>query len=266
MHQIFIISDGSGGTADRALRAALTQFPDIQSNIQIWPEVREEKQVKNAILEAKAAKGFVVHTVVAKELRDFIGKQGRLHNVKTIDIMGPLLAQLAHQFSDSPAEKPGLFHELNKEYFRRIEAMEFAFRHDDGLRTHELEKAEIVMIGVSRTFKTPLSIYLAFKGWSVANIPIILDFPTPKELDLLDPKKVFCLTTDTFSLVNLRKVRHEHLGGSTGKYASVDYVRQELLYANRFFNRHKAWSIIDVTNKPIEEIASEILQYIRESQ
>ena len=266
MYQIYIISDGSGGTAERALKAALTQFPDIQSKIEIWSEVREEKQVKKVILKAKTTRGFVVHTVVAKELRDFIGRQGRLHNVKTIDIMGSLLAQLANQFSDSPAEKPGLFRELNKEYFKRIEAMEFAFRHDDGLRTHELEKAEIVMLGVSRTFKTPLSIYLAFKGWAVANIPIILDFQTPEELESLDPKKVFCLTTDTNSLVNLRKVRHEHLGGSTGEYASIDYVKRELLYANRFFNRHKAWSIINVTNKPIEEIASEILQYINESQ
>ncbi len=266
MFHIHVISDGSGGTAERALRAALTQFPDIKSKIQIWSEVRDEIQVKNAIREAKATNGFVVHTVVAKELRDFIGKQGRLHNVKTIDIMGPLLAQLAHEFSDYPAEKPGLFHELNKEYFKRIEAMEFAFRHDDGLRTHELEKAEIVLLGVSRTFKTPLSIYLAFKGWSVANIPIILDFPLPNELDSVEPKKVFCMTTDTYSLVNLRKVRHEHLGGATGKYASIDYVRREIAYANRIFKRQKAWYNIEVTNKPIEEIASEILLHIREYQ
>jgi regulator of PEP synthase PpsR (kinase-PPPase family) len=173
--------------------------------------------------------------------------------------MGPLLAQLTYQFSDSPSGKPGLFRKLNREYFQRIEAMEFAFRHDDGQRAHELSKADLILLGVSRTFKTPLSIYLAFKGWLVGNVPIISDLPPPQNIFDLPRGKVFCLTTSPNHLSVLRSVRHEHLGGSTGEYADVDYIRKEIAYAKEIFRRRPDWPIIEVTKKPIEEIASEIL-------
>jgi hypothetical protein len=180
--------------------------------------------------------------------------------------MGPLLAQLTHQFSAPPLEKPGLFRELNKEYFRRIEAMEFAFRHDDGQRMHELTKADLVLVGVSRTFKTPLSIYFAFKGWLVGNVPVVLELAFPSLLFKLDPSRVFCLTSEARHLAALRRVRHEYLGGATGEYADLQYVQRELTYARRNFGRQPAWPVIDVTRKPIEEIASEILATIRRKQ
>jgi regulator of PEP synthase PpsR (kinase-PPPase family) len=187
----------------------------------------------------------------------------RHQNVEQIDIMGPLLARLSHQVSITPSEKPGLFSQLNEDYFRRIETMEFAFNHDDGLRVDEIKKAEIVLIGVSRTFKTPLSIYLAFKGWFVSNIPIINEIDPPKILNEIEPKKVFCLTTDTHHLVLLRQARQNYLGDATGDYATVQYVKTELIYASRIYNRHPEWTIINVTNKPIEEIASEILLIVK---
>jgi regulator of PEP synthase PpsR (kinase-PPPase family) len=163
-------------------------------------------------------------------------------------------------------EKPGLFNQLNEDYFRRIETMEFAFHHDDGLRVDEIKKSEIVLVGVSRTFKTPLSIYLAFKGWFVSNIPIINDIEPPEVLYEIDPKKVFCLTTDTHHLVLLRQARENYLGGATGNYATVEYVKNELIYARRIYNRHPDWTIINVTNKPIEEIASEILLIVKSQE
>lgn len=177
----------------------------------------------------------------------------------TIDLMGPLLAQIAHHLEHSPAEKPGLFRELNREYFRRIEAVEFALRHDDGQRACELDVAEIVLMGVSRTFKTPLSIHFAFRGWLVGNVPVTLDVPLPPILEPLPPSKVFGLTTDPVNLTELRRARHKHPGGATGSYADFDFVRRELAYAEMLFRSHSGWSVIDVTNKPIEEIASEIL-------
>lgn len=263
MHQLYIISDGTGMTAKRAVKAALTQFEESKIKLNLRPNIRTGNQVLEVVLEAWNANGFIVHTVVSKKLRDKILKLCRLHSVETIDIMGPLLAQLSHQFSNLPLEEPGLFHKLNKSYFRRIEAIEFAFRHDDGLKTEELDKAEIVLIGVSRTFKTPLSIYLAFKGWRVANIPIILDLKLPNSLFKIPTEKVFCLTTYPKRLVQLRSVREKYLGGGTGNYSEFNHVQKELRYAQRIFVTHPKWSVIKVANKPIEEIASEIIIIIK---
>lgn len=263
MFNIFIVSDGTGRTAVQALEAALTQFPDVEVNIRVRPKIRSKSQVGEVIREAARAGGFIVHTIVTQKLRDYILNTGRLHNVETIDLMGPLLAQLSQQFSDYPSEKPGLFRELNKAYFQRIEAMEFAFRHDDGQRVHELDKAEIVLVGVSRTFKTPLSIYLAFKGWFVANVPIVLHIPPPPILFEISPEKVFALTTTPRRLSILRSVRDAHLGGAAGAYASLEHVKEELRYAHDFFEKNPGWSVVDVTNKPIEEIAFEIMEIIR---
>ena len=263
MRHIFIVSDGTGNTAEQAVRAALTQFPDQEVNIIKKPNVRTIEGAKNALKEASKAYGFIVHTVVSDELRKTIEETGKLYNVETIDLMGPLLAQFSLLFDILPFGKPGLFRELNIAYFKRIETMEFAIRHDDGNRVAELDKAEIVLLGVSRTLKTPLSIYLAFKGWMVANIPIILDIKLPEEIFKLNPGKVFCLTTNANKLVMLRRARDEHLGGTTGSYANLNHVTRELNYAQKIFSRQPKWSLIDVTNKPIEEISSEIIAIIR---
>jgi regulator of PEP synthase PpsR (kinase-PPPase family) len=266
MHHIFVVSDGTGRTAEQTLKAALTQFAETAVKLVRRSEVRTEKQVLEIVKEAAQVDGFIVHTVVSDALREAIVRTGRLHNVETIDLMGPLLAQLSHQFAHSPSGKPGLFGELNKEYFQRIEAMEFALRHDDGQRVDELPKAEIVLVGVSRTFKTPLSIYLSFKGWFVANVPIILEITPPSILFELPPGRVFGLTTDARRLAALRRARHEHLGGAAREYANLDFVRRELIFVQRVFSSQPQWPIINVTNKPIEEIASEILAIIRKAQ
>jgi hypothetical protein len=263
VHHIVIVSDGTGGTAERALQAALTQFGDTEVSIVVRSEVRSETQVAAAVREAAHLGAFVVHTIVSRDLRNALVEQGRLHDVPTIDLMGPLLAQLAQQLAHSPSEKPGLFRELNKEYFQRIEAVEFALRHDDGQHTDELGAADLVLLGVSRTFKTPLSIYLAFRGWFVGNVPIILDAPLPAIFSELSHSKIFGLMTDADSLSQLRRVRHKHLGGSAGDYADYPHVQRELAYAKLLFRSHPSWAVVEVTNKPIEEIASEILAIVR---
>ena len=179
--------------------------------------------------------------------------------------MGPLLARLSQHLAVFPSKKPGLFRQLNEEYFRRIETMEFAFRHDDGRRAYELHQAEIVLVGVSRTFKTPLSIYLAFKGWLVANVPIVPEMALPPELLSLPSGPVIGLTIDPLRLAELRKVRDRYLGGTTGSYADPDAVRHEVAYALSIFQDRK-WPVVDVTGKPIEETTSEILALVRRSE
>jgi regulator of PEP synthase PpsR (kinase-PPPase family) len=263
LYRVFVVSDGTGGTAERALRAALTQFKGTEVKLELRPEVRSEERILEIVYETVHAGGFIVHTLVSRNLRDSMGRLGRLYNVVTIDLMGPLLAQLGETFADRPLETPGLFRELNKEYFRRIEAMEFAFRHDDGQHTDELDKADIVLVGVSRTFKTPISMYLAFKGWLVGNVPIILDIPIPRALADLPAGRVFGLMTSAHQLTDLRRSRQEHLGGATGEYAEFQYVCRELAWARDVFRRRPEWSIIQVANKPIEEIAAEVLATLR---
>ena len=138
--------------------------------------------------------------------------------------------------------------------------MQFAFKHDDGSRVEDIDKAEIILLGVSRTFKTPISVYLSYKGFFVINIPIIDGMQPPLSLNNVDPSKVFCLTTNANRLSELRTSRNDKFGGYANDYTDVTAVKKELLFANRYFNMHPEWKIINVTGKPIEEIASDILE------
>lgn len=264
MHHIFVLSDGTGKTAREALRAALTQFPETEVTIEIKPGIRTREEILQLVQEASRECAFIIHTLVSHGLREYLRETAKLYQIEAIDLMGPLLAQLSAQFSYLPTEQPGLFRELNKAYFQRIEAMEFAFRHDDGQRIDELDNAEIVLVGVSRTFKTPLSIYFAFKGWMVANVPIIMNIQPGDILLTLPRGRVIGLTTDPHNLASLRKVRHSHLGGATGDYAEIEYVRSEIMFANRFYRDHLKCPVVDVTRKPIEEIAFEIISILRD--
>jgi regulator of PEP synthase PpsR (kinase-PPPase family) len=263
MNKIFVVSDGSGGTAKRALSAALIQFEGANIEIVEKPNVRTNSQLEAVVKEAAQSEGFIIHTLVSNHVRNTMLRACRLHNIPAFDLMGPLLDRLSQQLSIKPAMKPGLFQQLNEEYFRRIESMEFAFHHDDGLRSQELDRAEIILVGVSRTFKTPLSIYLAFKGWFVANIPVVLDMPLPTIINNLSPGTVFGLKSDPYRLAELRLVREERLNRVTGDYAKPDHVCQEMKYAMNLFDQHPDWPVIDVTSKPIEEIASEILAHLK---
>ena len=259
MNRIFVVSDGTGRTAQQAMSAALVQFPGARIDISVRSNVRTKKRAREVVAEASRAGGFIVHTIVTDAVREAIVTSGRTHNVETIDLIGPLIARLSLTLRTSPTERPGLFSRLNKSYFRRVETMDFAFRHDDGQRIEEVRKAELVLLGVSRTFKTPLSIYLAFKGWFVANVPVVLNAEPPAILEKVAPAKVFCLDTNARQLAELRRVRHEYLRGAAGDYADPECVRIELMHARQFFYRHPRWTIVNVTHKPIEEIATEII-------
>jgi hypothetical protein len=260
VNKILVVSDGTGRTAERILRAALAQFPGAEVDIVVRSNVRTVQKVRQVVLEAAAAEGFIVHTIVTRTVREAMIRTGREHNVETIDLMGPLIARLTESLATSPAEKPGVFAQLNRSYFRRIETMEFAFRHDDGQRLEDIRKAELVLLGVSRTFKTPLSIYMAFKGWFVANVPIVMNQEPPAVLDKIPPNRVFCLDTNARELAELRRTRDDYLKGAAGpSYADPEYIRIELMQARKFYAQHSGWSIVNVTNKPIEEIATEIL-------
>ncbi len=259
MNQVLVVSDGTGRTARQALNAALTQFPGMDIDVIVYSDVREHSEIKKIVTMALKSGALIVHTLVTDSLREFIISESHNKNVETIDLMGSLLTRLSSQFIHEPSQQPGLYNKLNKEYFQRIDAMQFAFNHDDGQRTENLNEADVILLGVSRTFKTPISIYLAYKGWFAANVPIIMGLKPPEILNHIDPSKIFCLTTNASRLSELRKTRHELLGGKTENYSEPDYVLREINFANRFYNLHPGWTLVSVTAKSIEEIASEIL-------
>jgi [pyruvate, water dikinase]-phosphate phosphotransferase / [pyruvate, water dikinase] kinase len=259
MYQVYVVSDGTGRTARQALNAALTQFPGINLEVIIHPDVLSAVKVKEIVDEAQKSGALIIHTLVTDSLRELIIRESHIKNVEAIDLMGPLLARLSSQFIHEPSQQPGLFNKLNQEYFQRIDAMQFAFNHDDGQRPESLNEADLVLLGVSRTFKTPISIYLAYKGWFAANFPIIMGIMPPAILNELDPAKVFCLTTNAIRLSELRKTRNERLGGNVANYSEPDYVTREINFANQYYQKHAGWTLVNVTGKSIEEIASEIL-------
>jgi len=259
MPTIYVISDGTGRTAQQAVKAALTQFKGSNPEIKRYGNILDTKHVEWIVAHAKAENAIIIHTLVTDKLREELVKLARIHHVEQIDLMGPLLHRLSDLLSTNPSEEPGIYRMLSDSYFRKIETMQFAFKHDDGKRVDAIGQAEIILLGVSRTFKTPLSIYLAFRGWYVANVPIILNYPIPDEVLQVSGQKIFCLTTYPSRLAQLRRARDEHLGGNTGNYADPVYVRKEINYANRIFDTHSNWQRINVTSKSIEEIAAEII-------
>ncbi len=265
-YHIYAISDSTGRTVDLAVKVALAQFSNRDTDVHLKTEISSIEEIDQVVLKAAKTNGLIIHSFVKHELSDYIWYEGRLHNVEVINLLGPVLNRFANFLHATPIEEPGLFTRLNKSYFRRIETTEFAIKHDDGANAHDLEDTEIVLLGVSRTFKTPLSIYLAYKGWLVANIPIVMGIPLPESVYNLPPERVFCLTTNASTLSRLRNVRHEYLRGMAHGYSTLDNVKKELQYAHMLFNGHPEWNLVKVTAKPIEEIASNIIRIYRKKQ
>jgi len=262
MIHIYAISDASGTTAERVVRAALVQFDEQNIAITRYGGVRNAERIRQIVAEAAQTGGFVVHTFVYEELRRVTLREGRSKNVVTIDLMGPLLARLSELLATPPRSEPGIFQPFDSAYLERIEAIDYTVRHDDGRNIHDIARADIVLVGISRTSKTPLSIYLAYRGWKVANIPIVLDFEPPEALWNLPHRRVAGLVVKPERLLELRHARIERMGTVPFGYADLDYIKRELAYAYRLFDRRRDWPLVDVTSKPIEEAASEVVSLL----
>ncbi len=261
-HIVFAVSDGTGITAERVLRAALTQF-DVPVEVRRIGEVRTVERVREVVREAAAQRALIVHTLVTPELREAMFEEGRRHHVHTLDLMGPLLERLTDLVGVAPLAQPGLYR--MEDFNRRIEAVDFALRHDDGRNADELTHAEIVLVGVSRTGKTPLSIYLAYRGWLVGNVPIVMEVNPPPVLFRLPPERVIGLTVEPSRLAQLRQVRARRISSVVSDYADVRRVRAEVVYALELCHRH-GWRVVDMTSKPVEEAAAEVVALIRHSE
>src|SRR4051812_46502812 len=261
MKHVFVISDSTGETAERVVRASLLQFKDAPCQVNVFSQVRLEAEMEKIIERASELRALVVFTVVNAAERELLWKMCERNAVDAVDIIGALMSKLTTYLGAQPVGVPGLLHMIGEDYFRRIEAVEFAVKNDDGAEPRNLPRADLVLVGISRTSKTPLSTYLAQKGIKVANCPLVLGVDPPAELDAVDSRRCYGLTIQPEMLVRIRQARLSHLGmPADSSYAMRDHIQREISYAQEIFRNHPDWPVIDVTNKAIEETASDIVR------
>jgi regulator of PEP synthase PpsR (kinase-PPPase family) len=267
MVEIYVISDATGETAEKVVRAALLQFESAPVQLRMYTRVRLEEEMRNIVQRAHARHALIVFTVVSNSHRELLRRLCDQANVDAVDLIGTLMGKLSAFIGAQPRGVPGLLHTIGDEYFRRIEAVEFTVKNDDGREPRNLPKADLVLVGISRTSKTPLSTFLAQKGLKVSNVPLVLGIAPPDELMQIDQEKIFGLTIKIDELLRIRLARLKHLGmpGDTS-YAQRDYVAQEIAYAQSVFREHASWPVIDITGKAIEETAADILRIRRERE
>ncbi len=264
-YTIYIISDGTGETASQMIRAGLVQYAEKDINIVKCKNVRTEAQVEPLIDDVAAKNGMIVYTVVSKMLRKHIAELASKKNILTIDLLGPLLMGLDAYFGNSSVahNKAGLLHTVDEKYFKRIEAIEYTVKHDDGKTFAAIDEADIVLVGISRTSKTPLSIFLSHKGFKVANIPLVLNTPLPEQLAKVDQRKVVGLIIDADTLLRIRRKRLEKFGQDPGsEYASKEHVFKEIEYATQLFKQNRRWPVFNITDRALEETAAEIVKIV----
>ena len=256
---IFVVSDGTGETAAAAVRAVILQFQN-RFTTRLVGAVRHESQVRRVIDQAAEVAGLVVFSMVDKPIVDFLLREAERQGVATVDLLGPMISKIAHRVRAEPRHEPGLLHGFSDEYFERVEAVEFAVRHDDGNNTHSLHEADIVLTGPSRASKTPLSMYLAQRGYKTGNVPLLPGVAPPQALLELDPKKVFGLLIDVTTLLEVRQARVRALKASPRtKYTDRETIEGELYAAKRLF-RQQGWTWFDISGRAVEENASRILE------
>lgn len=257
--KIHIASGGTGTSAIQVVRTALAQFDSLDTPIQVVPNIRETGEIERLVTEAAAVGSIIVHTLVDAQLRQKLTELAHDKHVDEIDLIGPLLGRFQSRLGRRPLEQPGLYRKLREHDIRRIEAIEFAVAHDDGQRVDDLPQADIVLTGVSRVGKTPLSMYLSTIGWKVANVPLVNGIDPPGPLFEIDPRRVIGLTMEPGQLVLYRQRRQRHLGAtSQTPYAEPFELVEELDFARHIF-RQSGFTVVDMTDKPIEESAHEIL-------
>lgn len=262
---IDVVSDSTGETAERVVRAALLQFPARKTKVRLHPRVRDVESARAVIDAAAADGGLLVFTVVSPELREFIHQVCYEKKVEAVDVIGSLLGKLSSFLDAEPLGTPSVMLPLSDEYFRRIEAVEFAVKNDDGKEPRNLRKSDLILVGVSRTSKTPLSTYLANRGIKVSNIPLVLGVPLPEELGEAPQDRVVGLTIGIDPLCEIRRARLRQLGMPTdANYGLRAHVQEELDFATSVFREHPTWPVIDVTGRAIEETAGIIVDTLRQ--
>jgi regulator of PEP synthase PpsR (kinase-PPPase family) len=257
--RIYIVSDSLGETAEQVARAALTQFDQDRFKVVRCPRMSSPRQLEEWAHGVADTTHVVVYTLADPALRDAMGALVESSEIQAVDVMGPPTAALAAVSGEQPRWKSGGTLRPGRGYLQWFEALEFAFRHDDGKHTHELGRADVILVGASRTAKTPLSMYLAFRGHAVANIPLGTGLAPPPELFEIDPEKVFGLMTEPELLMSIRRKRAAEMGAYGSSYASRKAVEADLEAARRVI-RAIGCRVVWTGDRAIEEAAQEIIR------
>lgn len=263
---IYVISDSVGETAQQVTKAAMSQYSiNTDYEIRRFPYVVEKSFLEEILNGAKSENAIVIYTLVEESLLNFTKEFCENEKLSHVDLMTPILNEITSKIGENPKGEPGIIRKLDETYFKRVDAIEFAVRYDDGKDTRGILKSDIVLLGISRTSKTPLSMYLANKNIKVANVPLVPEIPVPKEVFEINPKKIIGLTNSPEKLNQIREERLKSLGlSSSANYAKFDRILQELEYAENIMNKIGC-PVINVSNKAIEETAGIILDIIKEN-
>ena len=264
---LHLVSDSTGETVSSVARAALAQFEAIDADEHSWPFIRTKSQVDKVLESIRKNPGFVMYTMSNKKLRTYLKENCDKMDIPCISVLSKVIADLSSFLNmKTSAQRPGLQHELDDEYFSRVEAINFALTHDDGQSSWDLDEADIVLIGVSRSSKSPTSMYLAYRGYRAANIPYVPGVPLPEVVTRLKSPLVVGLTISPDVLIQIRKNRLLSLNeDSTTVYTDTDVVKDELLEARRLFSKNN-WPVIDVTRRSVEETAATIIQFYQKKK
>lgn len=265
---VYVVSGGVGYSGEQLVRTVLAQFTAAAVPVITVPFVRQPEQLAGIVAQAQENGGTIVHTLVDPAMRHTLLRLTHERGVTEIDLMGPVLSRLSHVLGQEPLGQPDLYRQQHKSQFERIEAIDFALTHDDGLHPEGWAKADVLLMGVSRVGKTPTSIYLAVMGWKVANLPLVKDIPLPQELFQMNRRRVVGLTIDLDELVAHRQWRQRRFGGMPlggASYAEPADLLAELDHAERLFRRG-SFRVVDVSQKPVEAIASEVIALLPKTQ
>jgi hypothetical protein len=255
---VFIISDATGMTAEMVISAVLVQFKDIEPIFKRFPYIKTKEQIKAIVAKAEEVQGIVIYSLVLEELRTWIRKEKRKMNVYTIDLLGPFLDQIGRHLNLIPMLRPGLLREIGEESIRLAGSIDFTLKHDDGQGIETLEQTDLIILGVSRTSKTPTSLYLSCNNnLKVTNVPVILGIQPPDKVFTLKAQKVgFTIEPERLAFIRQKRLRY---AGATD-YVDIMYIKRELEYSHRIFSQIKGLRVIDVTNSSIEEIANKVVE------
>ncbi len=256
---IFVISDSAGETASKLAQATMAQYPTVDFELIRRTFIQNQEALNLALNDAKSLNAMVIYTIINPDLVQLTQDFCEENNLYSMNVLTPPVEEVAKRTGVQPTGEPGALHHLNKNYFKRIKAMEFAVKYDDGKDPKGFLKADIVLLGVSRTSKTPLSLFLANKNLKVANLPLVPQAQIPEQLWQVDPKKIVGLTNDPAVLNGIRKERMRAYGlDPDTAYSDIDKIKEELEFANKLYKK-LGCVVINVATLSIEETASMIL-------
>ena len=263
---LHLVSDSTGETVSSVSRAAMAQFEDIDVQEHIWSLVRTKGQLEKVLQGLEEYPGVVMYTLVNQDLRKQLREGCQKRRVPCIPILGPVIREISAYLDVEASERPGHQHELGDDYYERVAAIDYTLAHDDGQGHWELENADIILTGVSRTSKSPTCIYLANRGYKAANIPFVMGCPLPEKLfelkELPRPPLIVGLSISLDRLLQIRKSRLLALEQYDTNYVDSEEVQEEIAASKKIF-RQQGWPVIDVTRRSVEETAALIIQYRR---